>query len=444
MNRRRQAFPDEFQSAEKIVQRLHSILGKWMLIPYEAVCPEQGKYSASVILRLQTMNEFSQNKMSDLSVTPRTLAQAQAHARHWLFDVAAPLWSNVGVLQDGMFSERINLDGTPATNMDRRMRVQARQIYSFATIGALGWTGPWREVTERAVNLLIERGRRDDGMFVHTFDPRGDVNNTALDLYNHAFGLFALAHAARALSRPDLCDIADGICARMMKEWWRPQGGFWEGELTPCPPYRQNPHMHMFEAALINHQVTGNPHWRALADRLAELFLSSFQDKTSGAVTEYFDENWIALPGDTGRIVEPGHCFEWAWLFEMGFGDGEGIGTSDQLVGFARKYGIDNKLGVAINEVMLEGATLDGGARLWPQTERLKAAVARYNRLRSAEEADEVVAAYNGLWLYLDVATPGTWRDRMNADGSWVEEASPTSSFYHIVCGVSELINLKL
>ncbi|WP_090648693.1 AGE family epimerase/isomerase [Asticcacaulis taihuensis] len=389
------------------------------------------------------MNEFNLVKMSDLSVLPTTLAEAQTHARHWLFSVAAPLWSTAGVLKDGMFSERINLDGSPASEMNRRLRVQARQIYSFSAIGALGWDGPWRELTERAADILVTSGRREDGMFVHLFNPQGEVINTAQDLYDHAFGLFALAHAAQALDRPDFCDVADTIRMRMMTDWWRPQGGFWEGELTPCPPYRQNPHMHMFEAALINYQVSGKAVWRELADRLGELFVERFQDRASGAVTEYFDENWKPVAGDQGRIVEPGHCFEWAWLFEVGFADGLGLATSDRLTDFARKYGIERKHGVAINEIMLDGATRDSGARLWPQTERLKAAVARYNRLRTPEEAAEAVSAYNGLWPYLDVSVPGTWRDRMNADGTWVEEPSPASSFYHIVCGLGELLKLK-
>lgn len=343
-----------------------------------------------------------------------------------------------------MFAERLNLDGSPATGMNRRMRVQARQIYSFSAIGGLGWDGPWREVTARAADILVTRGRSEDGMFVHLFDADGRVINTALDLYDHAFGLFALAHAARRLDRPDLCDIADGIRARMMSDWWRPQGGFWEGALTPCPPYRQNPHMHMFEAALINHQVTGKPAWRDLADRLADLFTSRFQDQATGAVMEYFDEDWKPLPGEDGRIVEPGHCLEWAWLFEVGFTGGRGVAISDGLAGFARRHGVDRERGIAINEVRLDGTVRDGGGRLWPQTERLKAAVARYDRLRSDEEAAEAVEAYRGLWLYLDMAVPGTWRDRLNADGTWVEEAAPTSSFYHIVCALSELLNLKL
>ncbi len=371
-----------------------------------------------------------------------TIADVQAHARQWLFDSAAPLWSTAGILPDGMFAERLKLDGTPAAEMNRRMRVQARQIYAYSVIGQLGWDGPWRSAVENALSILLERGLSEDGHFVHLFDAQGQVINRAKDLYDHAFGLFALAHASRALGRPDLLDRSFDILQIMMKTWWRPEGGFWEGELTPCPPYRQNPHMHMFEAAVINYELSGKAEWRDLADRLHELFVGRFQDPATGAVTEYFDKEWQRLPAGEGDIVEPGHCLEWAWLFEVGVPDGQGVPVAERLVDFARAHGIDHKAGVAINEVYLDGRIKDGGARLWPQTERLKAAVARYQRLGAAE-ASEVVDAYKGLWLYLDMPVLGTWRDRLNADGGWVAEDAPASSFYHIVCGLDQLLNAQ-
>lgn len=365
-----------------------------------------------------------------------TIAEAQSHARAWLFDYAAPLWASQGVHSDGMFAERLDLDGQPVS-MNRRLRVQARQIYSYCAIGALGWEGPWRSRVEAAVDILLKRGRRSDGLFVHLFSPEGEVINQSLDLYDHAFGLFALAHAGRALGRNDLFDVAEEIQDILDAKWARPEGGYWEGELTPCPPYRQNPHMHMLETALAHYSASGRPRWLAMAERLRGLFRTKFWDSRSGAVTEYFDVNWNRLTGDQGDVVEPGHCLEWAWLFETGFADTE---LSDALTGFARKNGICDRRGVAINEVRRDGTVIDGAARLWPQTERLKAAMARFKRTGGADEEAEAVAAYKGLALYFDAPATGVWRDRMNVDGSWVQEAAPASSFYHIVCGLTELL----
>ena len=110
------------------------------------------------------------------------------------------------------------------------------------------------------------------------------------------------------------------------------------------------------------------------------------------------------------------------------------------MTGFARRWGLDHTRGVAINEVLTDGAVRNAGARLWPQTERLKAALARYRRTGDEEERSEVAVAYAGLAKYFDTPARGAWRDKLNPDGSWVDEPAPGSSMYHITCAVAELI----
>jgi mannose/cellobiose epimerase-like protein (N-acyl-D-glucosamine 2-epimerase family) len=358
------------------------------------------------------------------------IRNVQSEAKTWLFEAAAPLWSTTGVCSDGLFAERIDASGG-AVPMDRRLRVQARQIYSFCQLGRLGWHGPWRGITTRALDIFLTKGIRTDGLCVHMFDDKGEVISTALDLYDHAFGLFALAHAGKALGRDDAL-VAAAKMRDAMQTWQRPEGGYWEGELTPCPPYRQNPHMHLFEAALANG-------WTDMADALRHLFSTQLWEPQTGAVTEYFDRDWLRLPGEAGAIVEPGHCLEWAWLL-----DPFDKRLSDGLTAFARRHGIDPTRGVAINEVSLEGKAIDASARLWPQTERLKAAIVRYNRLRTTSEGLELTAAWTGLKHFFTTPVAGLWYDRMLADASFKDEAAPASSFYHIVCALNELIRLEV
>lgn len=367
------------------------------------------------------------------------LEDVRRDAREWLMNVAAPLWSTKGLSANGMFAERVGIEGKELV-LNRRLRVQARQIYSFCAIGEMGWGGPWREVVGTAVDIMISKGRRGDGLFGHLFNPDGVLIKESLDLYDHAFALFALAHAGKALGRPDLMAIAEDVQAKLDETWWRAEGGYWEGELTPCPPYRQNPHMHMFEAAMANHRAGGDPRWKSRYRRIGDLFAEHFLDAETGAVTEYFDADWRRVADASGEIVEPGHCLEWAWLFEVTDEDGKGVEIAERLVAFARTHGICPRRGVAINEVRRDGAVIDDGARLWPQTERLKAAMARYKRTGEDSEAEQAVAAYLGLRRYFDTPVPGLWWDRLNADGTFVEEASPASSFYHIVCALKELL----
>jgi len=367
------------------------------------------------------------------------LAEAAEAARRWLFNDAAPLWIEKGYSGNGLFAELIDLNGN-ALPAVRRLRVQARQIYAYCELGRLGWTGNWRGPVERAVEVLVDRGRRADGFFIHTFSDDGTPLDLRADLYDHAFVMFCLAHAGRALGRSDLWGIAD-TTMDLLETWRHPKGGFREGEVDG-PPRRQNPHMHLLEAAFALWLSTGHARWKDLVVELASLCRTKFIDAKTGALAEYFADDWARETGAGGDLVEPGHCFEWAWLFERLTESGvvDATQAAERLVSFARRYGLEHARGVAINEIDLGGAIRSADARLWPQTERLKAAVARFRRTHHAGERHETALALKGLRLYFDVPNAGLWRDVLRPDGEFVEQPAPASSFYHIVCGLSELL----
>jgi len=368
---------------------------------------------------------------------PDELRACADQAREWLFNAAAPLWCSSAVLGDGMFAEKLTLQGDPVP-LPRRLRVQARQIYSFCELGRLGWQGPWRMTVERALDKYLKDGRPEDGFFIHMFGAQGGVSDSRADLYDHAFTLLALAHASRGMARPDLISIANELMSLIDTRWKNPGGGYNEGEIDRVPPRWQNPHMHLFEAALALSEITKAERWRSLAESLYGLFLNVFLDHASGALREYFSLDWQLTADQKLRTVEPGHCFEWAWLVHRFAG--ADFEPADKMTAFARNYGIDHERGVAFYSLEIDGTPRDKSARLWAQTERLKAALARWRRTHEASEANEAVAAYRGLAKYFETPTRGTWRDRMQPDGSFVQEDAPASSFYHIVCALSELI----
>ncbi len=369
------------------------------------------------------------------------LADIASQARSWLLDVAAPLWSGTGRLDKGLFVERLTHEGK-ADDAPRRLFVQARDVYSFGEIGRLGWDGPWRELCSSTVDYLLAHGRRADGLFIHSFTSDGAVHDGRADLYDQAFMLFCLGHASRALERPNLLDAADALIAALDEGWRHPAGGFIEKDI-PRPLRHQNPHMHFFEAFSALYDISGRSEWKARAEEMARLCRDRFMDPETGALLEYFTEDLTPAPGIEGRIVEPGHCFEWAWLFEKLalWGWADAIAISDRLTAFGRTHGISATHDVAINEVTLEGTVHKPTARLWPQTERLKVALARLRRLGTHEEAEEARRAFRGLQLYFDMPVAGTWRDVLNPDGSFVPQPAPGSSLYHITCAMAELLD---
>lgn len=367
-------------------------------------------------------------------------ASAQT-ARRWMFDAAFPLWSTRGRTKTGLFAERIDHDGR-ADDSYFRTFVQARHVYAFAEGGTLGWEGPWAESISETIALLLANARRADGLFVHKLDAQGEHLDPRADLYDQAFVLFALGKAGQALNQPALYDEAESFLLCLQGLWRLLDNGFFEGEIVDNSIRRQNPHMHLFEAFLCLHEASGRPVFLHAAIQIAKLCTNRFIDPETGALLEYFDQDLRPADGDLGKIVEPGHCFEWAWLFERlsRFGWSPATGVADRLVLFARRHGICSDRGVAINEISVDGGIVSSTARLWPQTERLKAAVSRYRRLDSETEAGEIVLAAKGLEHYLDVPIPGLWHDKLRADRTWVEEQAPGSSLYHIVCAYGELL----
>jgi mannose-6-phosphate isomerase len=191
--------------------------------------------------------------------------------------------------------------------------------------------------------------------------------------------------------------------------------------------------MHLLESALAWEAAGGGAVWRALADEIVALALARFIDPEGGFLREFFREDWSPAAGDDGRWVEPGHQFEWAWLLARW-----GTARDDPQMAAARRLyenglrGVDRGRGVAIDVLWDDLAPRERRARLWPQTEHLKAA------LVLGEEA-EALAAAKALALYLDAPVVGTWRDKLNADGSFADEPAPASSLYHIAGAIFEL-----
>lgn len=369
----------------------------------------------------------------------KDVAACAKEARLWLVEQAAPFWSEIGRRPVGLFAERLTHNHMP-DEAYYRIFVQARQIYAMWAAGTLGWKGDWPGLIEETITTLLRKARRTDGFFAHKLDRDGNILDERVDLYDQAFVLFALGISGRALQDKKYFDEAEHFMA-VLETWRHEFGGFKEGEIASPHVRRQNPHMHLFEAFWTLYEASGRTCFKQAAIEIAELCKSHFIDHASGALLEYFNDDWSQLGISPGFTVEPGHCFEWAWLYEKleAAGVVGNATVSDGLVGFARAHGIDHQRSVAINEVDLEGHVLDDKARLWPQTERLKAAIIRLQRKGAAEDEAELLSAWAGLKSYFHEPQQSLWHDKLQKNGMFVNELVPASSLYHIACAIKEL-----
>jgi mannose/cellobiose epimerase-like protein (N-acyl-D-glucosamine 2-epimerase family) len=214
-----------------------------------------------------------------------------------------------------------------------------------------------------------------------------------------------------------------------------PLGGFLDGPKRRLP-LRANPHMHLLEAALAWIAVDQDPAWRRMADTIAALCLERFVDPASGALREFFSFDWMPAAGVEGRICEPGHQHEWAFLLDRWSkltGRGKS-GAVSRLIAFADVHGVDAGRRVAINAVLVDGTIFDPIARLSAQAERVRAYLA------SCRPDCDLADAANGLRRFLATATQGTWFDQLTADDRLIAEPARATSLYHIVGAVTELL----
>ncbi|KSV84515.1 mannose-6-phosphate isomerase [Sinorhizobium sp. Sb3] len=373
------------------------------------------------------------------------LSQSQALSQ-WLADKALPLWRDKGVDSPGGFVETIDMAGEP-TRANRRARVQPRQVYCFAEAGRRGWSGDWCGAAEGGLAYFDRVFKQPSGFYGALADADGNLLDGSFDLYNQAFALLAFAYLAEVVParKAEMIERSNDLRSRIEAHVKHPVAGF-EEDNPPRLPLCSNPHMHLFEACLASEAVEGFDQvaWANLADEIADLAMDHFIDAETGVLREFFDHDWAPIAGDKGRIVEPGHLFEWAWLllrWAERRGSAEAIVKARRLFDIGEAHGICANRNVAIMTLLDDLSVADPIARLWPQTEWLKAAV-RFAALTGGAERERDLAsaarAAAALQTFLETPVAGLWRDKQKADGSFVDEPAPASSFYHILCAIYE------
>ncbi|MBD3835008.1 MAG: AGE family epimerase/isomerase [Brevundimonas sp.] len=371
-----------------------------------------------------------------------TLEVGARRFREWLRLRALPLWSSVGQAENGAFAELLNLDGRSVA-AERRARVQARQIYVFAQAGLLGWQGPWRQNIMDGFAYLERTFLRPDGLMRTLVAHDGTPLDEDFRVYDQAFLLLALATAKK--SGVDWDGRSEAIAHEVRKRLLeRADDG---GAIVEAgdQPYQSNAHMHLLEAALAWSEVSDDPTWSTLAEQVASLATTVFMDSKTGRLREFFEADWTPASGENGRLVEPGHQFEWAWLLarlHRRGGDQKWL-TAAKILFDSGVEGVDARGQVAVDALDEEGAVRVRRARLWPQTEWLKASLLLADLCPADENrfSSEAARAQRALWTYL--TDDGLWRDKRLANGRFIDEAAPASSLYHIVSAFTQVAEAR-
>src|SRR6266404_8969244 len=295
-----------------------------------------------------------------------------------MIEHSLPLWSGEGWDPvAGGFIEKLDIEGRADRAAPRRVRVQARQIYSFAKAAQMGWYPEGREIAIKGLDYLLAKAKSPDGRpgFVHLLGRDGSTLNATRDTYDHAFVLLALSTVYRLSHDAQVRDESS-------------------------------------------------------------LFVANLYDPQRGVLGEYFEEDWSKIEPVS---VEPGHQAEWVWLLK-GFERITGCPTArhrGQLLASALHYR-DPATGLLVDEGDADGNIRKSTRRCWPQTEIAKAwiAQAEAGEAGAADDARTALARLERHYLSHPVA--GGWYDQFDRDGNSLVATIPASSFYHVLCAVAE------
>jgi mannose-6-phosphate isomerase len=357
----------------------------------------------------------------------------------WLVGSAYPLWARNGVdPENGGFVETLTQNGAPLPQ-PRRARVQPRQIYSFAQAPGFGWNGDCRRIVRRGIDYFAAHYRRPDGLYRTLAGVAGTpVDDRAL-LYDQAFALLGYAAAARALEARDEFEPQAVALRQVIESRLSGPDGAFHSDENQGRIYESNPHMHLLEACLAWGEIGSDPAWQVWTQRLVGLATNRFIHPGTGALGEVFASDWQPASGIAGRIVEPGHQFEWAWLLLRAAGGQPGSlrEAALRLMSIGESAGVRD--GVAINSLLDDFSVHDPNARFWPQTERLKAALFAAQLTGEPSYWTMAAAAAASFLPYLETRVAGLWLDIRRPDGTIVDAPSPASSFYHVVGAIKAL-----
>lgn len=373
-------------------------------------------------------------------------AEAGLPSRQWLRSVLIPAWTGRAVRPGHAgFVERFD-PADPACDPGpiRTTLVTARLTYVFSHAHLLDPQGNALAAARHGFAFLRDVCREGgEGRFLHSVREDGTPVDARTDLYDLAFVLFAMAWYYRATRDDQALAIADEVIGFIEREMAHPQGGFAEDTLGTLPR-RQNPHMHLLEAFHALAEATGEQRWLDHANAIVRLAREHLVDTETGTLGEYFTDGWQPASGAAGMICEPGHHFEWTWLLLHHWrltGDNEARDLAGTLYDFAIRYGLDDGTAgpLAAFDVFDRAGTVTASTKLlWPQTEAIKAFLARIEFLDDADAAARLDKHLASLFRWFVAPETGLWFNQLASDGTPTQTVIPVRVLYHLLLALAE------
>jgi len=381
---------------------------------------------------------------------PMTFADSHSPAARrfiaYVMGDMAGLWATKGWDKAaGHGVERLEADLTPSALGFRRSMAVGRQLFFFSHA--------WRVTGDslygaRAHALYADLTTRfwdgQHGGWFFSLADDGTPADATKDLYGQAFVMFGLAHYASIFRKPEALDWA-WRTNELVNRLWLPSGWYAQSASRDWIPLdtalEQNPHMHLLEAYLSLHAASGDASFLSAAERLVAIHTARLSK--GGKVLEHFDIHGMPQ-ADKGRLVQPGHSYEWFWLLNE-YADVTGLPAhaeaAEALIAWADANGVDADHGGIYSYLDIDGAVVDDRKRIWPVTECIKAHAVSARR-NGTPAAYAAVAKWIGFLSATYFTGAGGWHEYVRRDLQPDSDFMPSSTPYHIAMAALEVERL--
>jgi mannose/cellobiose epimerase-like protein (N-acyl-D-glucosamine 2-epimerase family) len=200
----------------------------------------------------------------------------------------------------------------------------------------------------------------------------------------------------------------------------------------------------LFEAFLALYEATGQHAWIDHAQRILDLFRRYLFDERAGSLREFLGRDLASAPPPAGLVREPGHQFEWTWLlhrYATLSGDRAARDHATALYRFGTRFGIHRSgrlAGAAYDEVDPDGAPISATMLLWPQTEAVKAHLARFEGTGDAACLEAAKALTRLIFEVFVSRQRPIWRNQVDRLGRTLQPDAPTRLLYHVIMFILE------
>nr|CAA6830714.1 MAG: Unknown protein [uncultured Thiotrichaceae bacterium] len=354
------------------------------------------------------------------------------------------------------FFDLLDENAQPAQPDRRSLLAQARLLFTFSHLALLSNNTVYHDAARVAYQSL-PAFRKAPGLYCRARSEKGQPTETPDDElaygYDQSFVILGLVTWGRLHPDEDVEPELEACWSSIENRLTDPATGLileHDGLTDPAAataPYRaQNPHMHLYEAALQAYEMTDKQAWLERAKQMRAKGLEYFFDQDSGTITEFLAPDLSTLPGRDGQRREIGHQCEWAWLLmrEADLGGDQSVrDTAAQLLAFADQHGFarENEMqGAAFDAVAADTSWREERFLLWPQTEAIKTYAIRKDEAGYAQKGQDLALLIFRRYF----AGHAAFVNQLDANGQPLWPDALSRLHYHLVLALTEGVRAKL